>query len=92
MSSRFLIGATALGVAQAALTEAAKVPDKTEACRLAHLGADMVPVARTGLSAGTDSFGDAAKQSLDYLTELEQYVTPSTTAACTVPTTPPPPR
>jgi tetratricopeptide (TPR) repeat protein len=82
MSSKFLIGATALGVAQAALTEASKVPDKTEACRLVHLGADMVPIARTGLTAGTEAFGDAAKQSLDYLTELEQYVGPSTTAAC----------
>jgi tetratricopeptide (TPR) repeat protein len=85
LSSKFLIGATALGVAQAALTEASKVPDKTEACRLAHLGADMVPIARTGLSAGTEAFGDAAKQSLDYLTELEQYITPSTTAACGAP-------
>jgi tetratricopeptide (TPR) repeat protein len=82
MSSKFLVGATALGVAQAALTEAAKVPDKTEACRLVHLGADMVPVARTGLTAGADAFGDAAKQSLDYLTELEQYIAPSTNAAC----------
>jgi tetratricopeptide (TPR) repeat protein len=85
MSSRFLVGATALGVAQAALTEAAKVVDKTEACRLAHLGADMVPVARTGLTAGAETFGDAAKQSLDYLTELEQYVSPSTAAACGAP-------
>jgi tetratricopeptide (TPR) repeat protein len=81
-SSKFLIGATALGVAQAALTEASKIPDKNEACRLVHLGADMVPVARTGLTAGTDAFAEAAKQSLDYLTELEQYITPSTTAAC----------
>lgn len=85
MSSRFLLGATALGVAQAALTEAAKVVDKSEACRLVHLGADMVPVARTGLTAGADAFGDAAKQSLDYLAELEQYVSPSTAAACGAP-------
>lgn len=94
VSSKFLVGATALGVAQAALTEAAKVADKAEACRLVHLGADMVPVARNGLAAGSDTFGDAAKQSLDYLTELEQYVAPSTTAACGAPvpaTTPPPP-
>lgn len=85
MSSKFLVGATALGIAQAALTEASKVPDKTEACRLVHLGADMVPIARAGLSAGTEAFGDAAKQSLDYLTELEQYVGPSTTVACGAP-------
>ncbi|HEY4304782.1 MAG TPA: hypothetical protein VGM82_09965 [Gemmatimonadaceae bacterium] len=88
MSSKFLVGATALGVAQAALTEASKMPDKGEACRLVHLGADMVPVARTGLTAGADSFADAAKQSLDYLTELEGYITPSTTAACGAPTSP----
>jgi tetratricopeptide (TPR) repeat protein len=91
LSSKFLVGATALGVAQAALTEATKVPDKTEACRLVHLGADMVPVARTGLTAGSDAFADAAKQSLEYLTELEQYVGPSTAVAC-APATPPPPR
>jgi predicted Zn-dependent protease len=90
ISSKFLVGATALGVAQAALTEATKVADKVEACRLVHLGADMVPVARDGLTAGSEAFGDAAKQSLDYLTELEQYVGPSTTVACGPPTTPPP--
>lgn len=92
ISSKFLVGATALGIAQAALTEAAKAADKAEACRLVRLGADMVPVARGGLTAGTETFGDAAKQSLDYLTELEGYVAPSTTAACGAPTTSPPPR
>lgn len=82
VSSRFLIGAAALGVAQAALTEASKVADRVEACRLVRLGADMIPAARQGLNAGIETFGDAAKQSLDYLTELEGYVGPSTSVAC----------
>ena len=90
MSSKFLVGATALGVAQAALTEAAKVPDKSEACRLVHLGADMVPIARTGHAARTEAIADAAKQTLDYLTEHEQYITPSTNAACGAPSPTPP--
>lgn len=80
--SKFLIGATAFGIAQSALTEATKVKDKTESCRLAKLGADMVPVARTGLKAGEDMFAEAAKQSLDYLDQLDPYVSQELTAYC----------
>jgi tetratricopeptide (TPR) repeat protein len=36
--SHFLLGATALGVAHAALTEATKLTDKTQSCQLARLG------------------------------------------------------
>lgn len=82
LQSKFLVGAAALGVAQAALTEAVKVADKTEACRLAKLGADMVPVARAGLQAGQEAFVEAAKQSLDYLGELDPYVGKAMTATC----------
>ena len=85
--STFLMGATALGLAQAALTEAPKLSDKVESCRLAKLGESMVPVARTGLEAGQTAYGDAAKQSLDYLTQLEPYVAPQVTAFCS-PTAP----
>jgi tetratricopeptide (TPR) repeat protein len=85
--STFLMGATALGLAQAALTEAPKLTDKTESCRLAKLGESMVPVARTGLQAGQTAYGDAAKQSLDYLTQLEPYIAPQLTAFCS-PTAP----
>jgi tetratricopeptide (TPR) repeat protein len=80
--STFLIGATALGLAQAALTEAPKLTDKTEQCRLAKLSAEMVPLARSGLQAGQAAYGDAAKQSLDYLVTLDPYVAQQMTAFC----------
>ena len=86
VQASFLMGATALGLAQAALTEAPKLTDKTESCRLARLGGDMIPVARNGLQAGQDAYGDAAKQSLEYVTQLEPYVGPQVTAFCTTPT------
>jgi tetratricopeptide (TPR) repeat protein len=80
--SRFLIGASALGIAQSALTEATKLTDKTESCRLARLGADMIPVARSGLHAGETLFAEAAKQSLEYLDQLDPYVTQELTTFC----------
>jgi hypothetical protein len=80
--SRFLVGAAALGVAQSALTEAAKLKDKTEGCRLAKLGADMIPVARSGLQSGQDVFAEAAKQSLDYLEQLDPYAGQALAAFC----------
>jgi tetratricopeptide (TPR) repeat protein len=83
--SRFLVGAAALGVAQSALTEAPKVADKAESCRLARLGAEMVPVARAGLQAGQDVLPEAAKQSLDYLGTLDPYVTQQIAAFCGTP-------
>jgi tetratricopeptide (TPR) repeat protein len=69
--SRFLTGAAALGLAQSSFTEAAKLTDKTE--RLMRRGADMMPVARTGLVAGQELQPDAAKQALGYLEQLEPY-------------------
>jgi tetratricopeptide (TPR) repeat protein len=80
--SKFLIGATAFGIAQSALTEATKIKDKAESCRLAKLGAEMVPVARMGLKAGEEMFAEAAKQSLDYLDQLDPYVAQELTAYC----------
>ena len=85
VQATFLMGATALGLAQAALTEAPKLTDKVESCRLAKLGSDMIPVARSGLQAGQDAYGDAAKQSLEYVTQLETYVAPQVTAFCAAP-------
>jgi hypothetical protein len=83
VQATFLMGATALGLAQAALTEAPKSTDKVEGCRLAKLGGDMIPLARSGLQAGQETYGDAAKQSLEYVTQLEPYVGPQVTAFCT---------
>ena len=80
--SRFLSGAAALGVAQASLTEAAKSADKAEGCRLAKAGIAIMPLARTGLKAGEQSFADAAKQSLDYLDQLEPFAQQQLKAAC----------
>jgi hypothetical protein len=42
----------------------------------------MVPVARAGLQAGQEAFAEAAKQSLDYLLELDPYVAQTLTVAC----------
>lgn len=83
--SKFLVGAAALGVAQSALTEATQVKDKAESCRLARLGADMIPLARNGLQAGQDAFGDAAKQSLEYLDQLDPYAAQALTSWCDKP-------
>jgi len=80
--SKFLIGATAFGIAQSALTEATKVKDKTESCRLAKLGAEMMPIARSGLHAGEEMFAEAAKQSLEYLDQLDPYVGQELAAYC----------
>ncbi len=80
--SRFLTGAAAFGVAQSALMEAVKVTDKTESCRLAHMATDLIPLARSGLAAGEAEFGDAAKQSLDFLNTLDPYAQQQLKAAC----------
>ena len=80
--SKFLVGATAFGIAQSALTEATKIKDKVESCRLAKLGAEMMPVARSGSKAGEEMFAEAAKQSLEYLDQLDPYVEQELTAYC----------
>jgi hypothetical protein len=82
VQSRFLIGATAFGVAQSAFTEGAALKDKAESCRLARLGAGMLPVARAGLEAGQEAFAEAAKQSLDYLVQLDTYAEQAVTSYC----------
>lgn len=80
--SKFLVGAAALGVAQSALIEATKLTDKPQSCRLAQLGADMVPLARTALQAGQEAFGEEAARSLEYLAQLDPYVGRETSAFC----------
>jgi tetratricopeptide (TPR) repeat protein len=82
VNSQFLTGAAALGVAQSALTEAPKLTDKMQSCKLAKLGAEMMPIARAGLQAGQETFGDAAKQSLDYLGQLDPYIGQQLAAFC----------
>jgi tetratricopeptide (TPR) repeat protein len=80
--SRFLAGAAALGAVQSALTEATKLKDKTESCRLVHFSTEMMPVARTGLQAGEQTFAEAAKQSIEYLDQLDPYIRQGLSAYC----------
>jgi tetratricopeptide (TPR) repeat protein len=82
--SRFLVGAAALGVAQRALTEAPSDKDRIHSCQLAQLGSQMIPVARSGIEAGQEVMPDAAKQSLDYLTQIEPYAGKQVAAFCAV--------
>ncbi len=85
MSAKFLAGAAALGIAQTAVTEGVKLKEKTDACRMVRLGADMIPVARTGIAAGQESFGDMAKQSLEFLDQLEPYAADQVKTFCGAP-------
>lgn len=80
--SRFLGGAAAFGVIQSALTEATKLKDKAESCRLVRFSTEMMPVARTGLHAGEQSFAEAAKESLEYLDQLDPYLRQGRSAYC----------
>ena len=89
--SQLLVGAAALGVAQAALTEAPKLSDKTESCRLARLGAEMLPMAKSALTAGQDAFPEAAKQSLENAGVLDPYAAQQVQAFCQVSAAPTPP-
>lgn len=82
--SRFLVGAAALGVAQRALTEAPGDKDRAHSCQLAQLGSQMIPLARSGIEAGQEVMPDAAKQSLDYLTQIEPYAGKQVALFCAV--------
>ena len=68
--------------AQTAVTEGVKQKEKSDACRMVRLGADMIPVARTGIAAGQESFGDMAKQSLEVLDQLEPYAADQVKTFC----------
>lgn len=85
--SRFLTGAAALGVAQATLTDASKVTDKVESCRLTHVGADLIATARSGIMAGEEMFAEAAKQALGFLDQLDPYAQQQLKAVCAEPVT-----
>jgi tetratricopeptide (TPR) repeat protein len=80
--SAFLLGVAAYTITQSALSDAPKMPEKTQSCELSHLGAETLPVARDGLSAGQEVSPDAARQFLDYLGQLEPYVQRQIDAFC----------
>ena len=74
VQAKFLIGAAALSVTQGALTDAPAAADKAQSCELARLGAEMMPVALSGLEAGQTVAPDAARQYLEYLGKLQPYL------------------
>lgn len=80
--SAFLMGVAAYSITQSALSDAPKMPAKTQSCELSHLGAETLPVARAGLAAGQEVSPEAAKQFLDYLGQLEPYVQRQIDAFC----------
>lgn len=81
--SRVLVGASAMGVAQAAVVDAGKAADPLERCRLMRVGAELIPAARDGLRSGEGDMADATKQSLDFLQQFETYVNQQLTTLCT---------
>lgn len=78
----FLLGVAAYSITQSALSDAPKMPEKTQSCELSHLGAETLPLARAGLEAGQEVSPEAAKQFLDYLGQLEPYVQRQIDAFC----------
>jgi len=80
--TRFLVGATAFQVAQSALVDAPKAPDKPHSCALARLGELLLPLAREGLTAGAEVAPDAARQYLGYADQLEPFIGRQIAAFC----------
>ena len=80
--TKFLLGASALSVAQTALTDAPNIKVKEESCTLAQLGAQTLPIARASLEAGVDVSPEATKQYLDYLDVISPYADKQIAAFC----------
>ena len=80
--TKFLLGASALSVAQTALTDAPNIKVKEESCTLAQLGAQTLPIARASLEAGVDVSPEATKQYLDYLEVISPYAEKQIAAFC----------
>ena len=89
VQARFLMGAAALSVTQSALAEAPAVKDRDQRCGLTRLGAEMLPVAVSGLEAGQEVSPDAAKQYLEYLGKLQPYVDKQLEVFCVAAVSPP---
>lgn len=80
--TKFLLGASALSVAQMALTDAPANKVKAESCSLAQLGADTLPIARASLEAGVEVSPEATKEYLDYLDVISPYAEKQIAAFC----------
>jgi tetratricopeptide (TPR) repeat protein len=76
--AKFLLGASALSVSQAAATEAA--PAKS--CELSKLADNSLTDAEINLMSGGSAAPDAAKQFLDYVAKLRPYVTEQVKTFC----------
>lgn len=85
--TKFLLGASALSVAQTALTDAPALKVREESCTVAQLGAESLPVAREGLTAGQDISPEATKQYLEYLDLISPYAEKQIAAFCGAPAT-----
>lgn len=82
--TKFLLGASALSVAQTALTDAPTIKVKEESCILAQLGAQTLPIARAGLEAGREVSPEATTQYLEYLDLISPYAEKQIQAFCAI--------
>jgi hypothetical protein len=62
---------------------------KEEACTLAQLGSQTLPIARAGLEGGVDVSPEATKQYLEYLDTIAPYAEKQIAAFCVAATAPP---
>jgi hypothetical protein len=74
----FLVGSAAFGVAQIAATE---LPT-AKSCSVANLAQDNLVIAETQLATNGGVAPDAAKQFLDYATQLRPYVQQQVKVLC----------
>jgi len=81
--TKFLLGVSAVSVAQVALMEAPNLKEKEQRCSLAQFGAETLPIARHGLDGGNEVMPDAAKQYRDYLDIISPYAEKQISAFCT---------
>lgn len=86
--TKFLLGVSAVSVAQTALMEAPNAKEKEQRCTMAQLGAETLPIARVGLDGGNEVMPDAAKQYRDYLDLISPYAEKQISAFCTPPKEP----
>ena len=86
--TKFLLGVSAVSVAQTALMEAPNVKEKELRCSMAQLGAESLPIARDGLDGGAEVMPDAAKQYRDYLDLISPYAEKQIAAFCVPPKEP----
>lgn len=83
--SKLLMGATILAVAQSIITSPAVDADKAAGCKRIREGADIIPLGKSSLEAGSEVSPESAKQSLEYLGKLDEYAQQQIKNLCTEP-------